>query len=479
MASGDDVGETSSADQWTRSDRPARVSENFIYEVVNLPVEGETQPLPAASDYWPTAEDSINRRWDGPGTLSPAEKFERAFRRPGFASAISAKLGVGAAPRDRRTCLTSDDCAADNDGSVCVGTGKTKSCIPTWWGICHGVASSAVHERIPSAPIVYNGITFYPADIEALMGVLYAEGGVHPVSLPASCSASGTAKVTDQTGHANRECRVSDAGAWHVLVTNMIGLQHTGFVYDRTANLEVWNEPARGYTITNAVDGHLKEISKKDVYKLIGPNSNTVASTLAKRFFDVAMDFRYVKSARVSRSENAGTLTETAHFRYVLAVDADDRVVSGEWLGSTDGGDHPDFAWWPVSDPTKSAMFGMISYGDVKALTALADDPKMRTETRVLLSDFMLADVSKYLVIGAPEKTTVTVTMTGEGNADLYVRAGMYPSVDAYTCKSTGPTTSESCTVATAGSGVSYYIRVRPMKPGSKVTLTAKLVRGL
>lgn len=501
----DDSDAVPSADQWDSANNPARIGETFIYEVASLPVEGETQLPPLASDYWPSAEDSVNRRWDGTDTLSPAEKFELAFDRKGFAAAISEKLGTGSA-RNRPSCSTTDDCAPFGDGSVCVGAAKTKTCIPTWWGICHGISSAAVHEPALADSIVYNKVTFYRADIEALRGVLYAEGGVKSQALPGSCG-SDAAKATNQRGEAVRPCHVTDAGAWHVLVTNMLGLRHRGFVYDRTTDLqvwnqpvegrlktsdvskkadrftgsEVWNQPADGFRITNAKDGHLAELSRQDAYKLIGPNSNTVASSLSKRFFDVEMDLWYPKTARASREpdKDDGTkATETVHFRYILETGEGDRILRGHWVTAKDGGGRPDFAWWPTSDPTKSAIDGLISYADIKALTALATDPKTLTETRVLLSDFSLTGDSKYLVIGAPEKTTVTITMTGKGDADLSVRAGAYPSATAFNCKSTGPTADETCTVTTGGSGASYYVRVNGTK-GSTVTVAAMLVRSL
>ncbi len=491
------------ATEWERANHPASyIGSSFIYEATSLPVEGAPQLSPLASDYWSTAEDSVNRRWDGEKSMSPAEKFELAFNRRGFAAAVSAKLGT-ASVHNRPVCKTTSDCAASNDGSVCVGSGKVKACVPTWWGICHGIASATVHEPSIADSIVYNGVTFYRADIEALRGALYAEGEVKSQALPSSCGNNAT-KVTNQSGSAAKQCRVSDAGAWHVLMTNVIGVRHQGFVYDRFTGSEVWNQPTErftgsevwnqpterftgsevwnqpvsGFKVTNAKDGHLAEISKQDADKILGPNSSTVANALAKRFFDVETDLLYPKVGRASREvQDQAKLTEVVHFRYILAVGADDRILSGQWVIGKDGSGQPDFAWWPTSDP-KTAINGMITYADIKTLTALAADPKQLTETRILLSDATLSGDSNYLVLGAPEKTTVTITMTGKGDADLYVREGSYPSATAFNCKSTGPTADEACTVTTGASGASYYIGVRVAK-GATVSMSAKLVRAL
>ena len=42
---------------------------------------------------------------------------------------------------------------------------------------------------------------------------------------------------------------------------------------------------------------------------------------------------------------------------------------------------------------------------------------------------------------------TYTVTMTGTGDADLYVQIGAVPTTGAFACRSFGATSNETCTV--------------------------------
>src|SRR5262249_4646505 len=51
----------------------------------------------------------------------------------------------------------------------------------------------------------------------------------------------------------------------------------------------------------------------------------------------------------------------------------------------------------------------------------------------------------------------VIVTMTGTGDADLYVRRGAAPDAETYDCRSDGSTSTETCTVA---GGAPVYVAV-------------------
>jgi len=50
----------------------------------------------------------------------------------------------------------------------------------------------------------------------------------------------------------------------------MLGLRQQSFVYDRTWDAEVWNQPVRSFAITNLKDGKLTEVTKAEAIKLAG-----------------------------------------------------------------------------------------------------------------------------------------------------------------------------------------------------------------
>jgi leucyl aminopeptidase len=70
------------------------------------------------------------------------------------------------------------------------------------------------------------------------------------------------------------------------------------------------------------------------------------------------------------------------------------------------------------------------------------------------------------------------VTMTGTGDADLYVRRGQNPTVYTFNCSSvTASTSNESCTVDVASGGGIYYVRARTRTPDTSVSVVAEKVR--
>ena len=43
------------------------------------------------------------------------------------------------------------------------------------------------------------------------------------------------------------ECEDTNAGAFHVVLTNFVGRKNRSFIIDKTRDLEVWNQPVYGY----------------------------------------------------------------------------------------------------------------------------------------------------------------------------------------------------------------------------------------
>jgi hypothetical protein len=71
------------------------------------------------------------------------------------------------------------------------------------------------------------------------------------------------------------------------------------------------------------------------------------------------------------------------------------------------------------------------------------------------------------------------VTMSGSGDADLYVRVNRNPTVYTFDCQSvTAGTSAESCTIDLAGfEAKTYFVRARSKTPGTTVSVVAKKIR--
>src|SRR4051794_18429362 len=73
-----DLGSAQQPETWSSGDDPAILSRDLQRNLEMLPNEGSAGESPWAGNYWPTYQDSINYRWDGPSSLSAAKKYEIA-----------------------------------------------------------------------------------------------------------------------------------------------------------------------------------------------------------------------------------------------------------------------------------------------------------------------------------------------------------------------------------------------------------------
>jgi hypothetical protein len=580
-------------EEWDYANNPAKVGENFIYDVTKLPVTGRTKEVPIAGDYWATSRDSINHRWDGE-ELSPAEKIEKAFGLTGFSKHITDNYGIYG--HGRKACNEASECSDLMDGSDCVkprgATGdKAGRCIPGWWGICHGWAPYAFSEPPAKHAVVKNGVTFYPGDLTAIMSLIYSED-LPTKFLSSRCDSEKKDLGTDNTGRIrDGECRDWNPGSMHVILTNFLGLQQRGFVEDRTFDLQVWNQPVQGFDVTNAVDGKLKEITKDEAIQMLGLGfsftqalaatdmaakaekkgtftatvagqvtfrsdategdvdiyvkkngevsstasdcSGTTGSakeeckitvavgdkvnwlvlaysaskqtslqigtpgatatytynTKAKKFYYVEATVHYISEAGPGRTQpDPSNNIRSDRYQYILEASDTGLIMGGEWVGESRT-DHPDFAWWPSAKP-QSNIKG-LTYAMVKALNDEAADvglpggggspsleeKKLFDNEKVTYSPTS-GKWSRPLGVPAGVKK-VTITMTGTGNADLYIRVGAAPTVYTHLKKATGPGATKEFTVDVPASGANYFVRVRvPSLTGSAtVSVTAKLSR--
>ena len=211
-------------------------------------------------------------------------------------------------------------------------------------------------------------------------------------------------------------------------------------------------------------------------------------NTLAERFFYVEMDFVYIRESKPAKESHVdqavSSYSTTKHYSYILEADRDAKIIGGEWVGDSRT-NHPDFAWWPTSKPLSSQAGGLITYAEVKALNDEAAGPQVVEETITLLNNVSVKKTgtswdSKYgSVVVEPGYKNIEVTMTGTGDADLYVRIAKNPTVYTFDCKSvTAGTSEERCTAKVPSfNGGTFFVRARSRTPNTTVTVTAKKLK--
>jgi Transglutaminase elicitor/Bacterial pre-peptidase C-terminal domain len=259
---------------WSSSDAPTLFSAQLEMKLASLPTTGEAQMIPWASSYWPTYEDSINFKWDGAQSESPSAKYGRAYNITGVEDAVSSFRGIDS--MSTRTKCTSanaaEKCKSEIGEQCAIRSGKTEGyCTPSWFGICHAWAPAAILVPEPKHEVEHNGVTFKVNDLKALATLVH-DGVVNKfVSLRCEKDHRPGAEENvdvdvDENGRpTDPACRDSNAGSFHVLITNYLGLMKQSFVFDRTFDDEVWNQPLRGYNVTET-----RELTAVDANRMLG-----------------------------------------------------------------------------------------------------------------------------------------------------------------------------------------------------------------
>jgi hypothetical protein len=251
---------------WGSRDDPSLFDNDLEYRLTALPQSATLETPPWASSYWPVYEDSINYRWNGSSSKSPAAKYGEAFGVANIEDRVSSTHGIDA--RSNRTaCTTTSQCDSSKGESCAKRQGEDAGyCIPTWWGICHAWAPAALLTPEPEHAVTRNGVEFKVNDIKALLTLAYNQTDVRFVSL--RCNEDEDDIDYDDydrpTGD-DTECADTNPGTYHVLLANYFGLRGIGFVEDRTFDAEVWNQPIRGYRVTK-----MEQVSTSRANELVG-----------------------------------------------------------------------------------------------------------------------------------------------------------------------------------------------------------------
>jgi hypothetical protein len=363
------------ADAWDWINDPARfqrfLDEDLEYVLDELPLQGTADKQAWPGSYWPTYQDSTNYRWEA-GELSPLEKYDMVFNGwvppPGFDELRPIGSGcrdsdeydeayyeaLGPAARwmseNRGNWRTHDGIDNDEDGEI--DECSDREGIATWWGLCHAWTPAALIEEEPIEPVIIDGVTFYPSDLKALMLTVYDSSNA--VVIGGRCKTRQVER--DENGRIkDLNCRDTNAGTFHIIMANLLGRFKTGFAEDRTYNAQVWNQPVHSYHVTEMTD-----VDEATAIALLVIEPESVESYPfnedAVRWSEVKVSVRYVAESMQSKQPmlpNFSSYLRTDRYHYLLEIDADGRIIGGEWINgmraNSVGGvsQRPDFLWYP------------------------------------------------------------------------------------------------------------------------------------
>lgn len=378
----------------TRYNNPALLSQSLEYRLENLPKEGRLEKAawaarypnapanlaPAWSDtYWPSYNLSHNARWRGSNVKSPLELYDAAFNgAQGCETQPNENCGPSAKAKwdEYFTCAGPatkwqmqnyqyisnmfDGFDNDNNGTVDDCSSSDDEGPQGWWGTCHAWSPAALLEPEPQYPVEINGVTFTPGDIKALIQNAYDR--TQAIMIGGRCNAKEINH--DVNGSENEACRDTNAGVFHVVITNALGIGDVALVEDRTANFEVWNQPMVGYKITQQ-----DEISVEKANECVGNTGSTWSyNRNAKKLVEVRLTTNYLTETHAS-VRPVGMDAHIAHddYHYILELADSGKVIGGRWC-SENVDDHPDFLWAPIK--TNGASNPSVALANVRELIA-------------------------------------------------------------------------------------------------------------
>lgn len=302
---------------WDGYNNPYRMDQNFNGIFSQLPLSGKMYDdrLSWPDSYWPNYKGSIAWRW------SSQNPRNFRYRSPSLETArtMSSDEINELSPAEKFDLYV---------GNYDYPTVKkmwrsTSPSSPFWYGICHGVAPAGIHYPEPKVVNLMNKdgieITFYSSDVKALISNYYArESDTSIVMIGKRCFWRGLGSA----------CSDINAGSFHIILANKLGIQGQGFIADLDRNRQVWNHAPVSYE---------SEIIER--FSL-----NEVSSNFAVQRVELKTKVVFTASIEPQKDPVIGTeLAEydQREYRYYLDLNSQGEIVGGYWLSWA----RPDFVW--------------------------------------------------------------------------------------------------------------------------------------
>lgn len=350
------------AEKYDAANSPANFNKilgtTMVMNFDSLPLSGKLSDdrLGWSETYWPANKGGIAYRWSHPdpqpfkyhlntkqellkmsekeiGMLSPSELYD--ISQGDYSYSLTRKVLNSVSPKD------------------------------LWWeGICHGWSLAAANYPEPAPVVITNRdgirVPFGSSDVKGLLAMhdAYNYKGTY-AQIGMRCSASGKVPGEGDERDANPnpplpeianspDCKDVNAGAFHVAVSNMIGIHSKSFVADVDRFNDIWNQPVTGYS---------SQITGEEV---VTPEHRARG---IERRIKVATKFIYGEELKFWTPELEATgiknfvsklpVTATEHqefrfknYEYIIELDYKGNVTGGEWLTET----RPDFMWMITRD---------------------------------------------------------------------------------------------------------------------------------
>lgn len=313
---------------WNSLNDPVRIDPAYQRILSELPSSGQVTHRPWSDNYWPSYQGGIAYRWHTSGSSNRKTPFDyKPYSRRSVESMSKDQLAA-LSPAEKY------DIYKENFDYPTVRRElkRTNRSDPKWHGLCHGWAAASINFRYEPGPIILTSpsgikIPFGSSDIKALLSLYQGDINKSKTSfLGARCESNSSRSWWGGGSNLGTSaCRDTNAGTFHIIMTNQLGLKGQPFVADLTRGLEVWNYPINSY-------------SAKVVRVRNRASSGAAQGTVREVEISAKVQYAVENSASWSK---IGTTAKTQNFHYRLELNSQGEIIGGEWLQF----DRPDFIW--------------------------------------------------------------------------------------------------------------------------------------
>ncbi|MFL5784704.1 MAG: hypothetical protein ACJ76H_08860 [Bacteriovoracaceae bacterium] len=306
---------------WQSISSPSRMSSTFNRSFSALPLSGSVGDAMKtwSSDYWARNKGGINYRWNAPhptgfNLKSPTKEEAMAMTQDQLAQL---------APSEKWDLVNGRyDYPLKKEIAAYASPSR-----PSWEGICDGWSAAALNQDEPKPVVVTNPdgiqIPMGSSDLKGILSWYYARkwsGGYGMMGYRCRGSVIGTDKCVNDM----------NAGAFHIVLTNRVGIAGVSYIADIDKGSQVWNHLAYSYT-------------SSQVGSDLSPRSTSAPGTVKVKRIKTSVRYVYIVSKN-SWDPVLGTSGQkfiTRNYEYYLDLNSSGTVIGGDWISSQ----RPDFLW--------------------------------------------------------------------------------------------------------------------------------------
>lgn len=310
-----------SADPWNSRNDPNNWQEGLTFNFNKLPSSGELDYVPWSDTYWPSYQGGLAHRWN----TDDSQDFQYQTFSKSQLQSMSSKDIAKLSPAEKYDIYE----GRYDYPTVKSEWDRTSPDDATWEGLCHGWAPAALqYGEQPDAVTLKNkdgiSIPFGSSDVKALLTYYVAEYADSQIQTSFVGDRCNFDLDEDPAKENVSACADINAGAYHVLIANLVGVQKVGFIVDRDRSIQVWNQPVYKF------DGTVGETRR--------PSPG--ASSKAQKEVQVQITMTFTVEV-VPQWRKYEPYAQTKQYSYWVELDGDGNVVGGHY----DSWDRTDFMW--------------------------------------------------------------------------------------------------------------------------------------